>query len=357
MKTILSVVTQIWPLAFHVSQDSAKFDWIYFGRIALFVIALLANHTVSASPLRPVHTYSIVARDAATGELGVAVQSHWFAVGLMVPWAEAGVGAVATQSFIEPSYGMLGLQLMRAGKSAPEALRALIAIDELSTMRQVALVDALGRVSVHTGSGSIAEAGHRIGHGFVVQANLMLKPGVPDAMAQAYQREKGDLAERMLAALEAAQAIGGDLRGAQSAALIVVSGKATGQPWADKIFDLRIDDDPHPVDKIRHLLRLARAYRHMNNGDDAATKNDAATAMREYAAAEQILPDKATNGESVFWHAVCLVRLGRVVESLPLFRRAFAQDRNWMQLVRRMPKTKQLPDDPLLLKQILSVGP
>jgi uncharacterized Ntn-hydrolase superfamily protein len=171
------------------------------------------------------HTYSIVARDPETGQLGVAVQSHWFSVGAIVPWAEAGVGAVATQSFVEPSYGPLGLALMRAGKSAPEALKSLLASDAQADVRQVAMIDAQGRVASHTGVYCIAAAGHRIGANYSAQANLMLKETVWDAMAKAFESAKGDLADRLLSALEAAQGEGGDIRGKQSAAIVVVTGK------------------------------------------------------------------------------------------------------------------------------------
>src|SRR6185295_2337315 len=186
---------------------------------------------VANRPLRPVHTFSIVCRDPATGELGVAVQSHWFSVGSVVPWAEAGVGAVATQSFVDPSYGKNGLDLMRAGTSAPDALKMLLAKDSSRDVRQVAMIDARGRVAAHTGAKDIPAAGHIIGTNFSVQANLMLNETVWPAMAKAFTSAKGDLADRMMAALDAAQSAGGDIRGRQSAALIVVTGKPTGKPW------------------------------------------------------------------------------------------------------------------------------
>jgi uncharacterized Ntn-hydrolase superfamily protein len=301
---------------------------------------------------RPVHTYSIVARDSATGQLGVAVQSHWFSVGPIVPWAEAGVGAIATQSFVEASYGPLGLELLRSGRSAEEALRGLVAADPHPEVRQVAIVDARGGVAAHTGAKAIEAAGHITGSGFSVQANMMLQGTVPAAMAKAYREAEGDLAERLLRALEAAQAEGGDIRGQQSAAIIVVSGTATGRPWADRLIDLRIEDHPAPVPELRRLVHLARAYQHMNAGDEAVTRGDVDAALREYAAAEAMVPDEQTNGEMVFWHAVMLVNAGRVDESLPLFARAYAQDPNWRELVRRLPAAGQLPDDPAVIARI-----
>ena len=304
-------------------------------------------------PLRPVHTYSIVARDPATGELGVAVQSHWFSVGPIVAWAEAGVGAVATQSFVDPSYGKNGLDLMRAGKSAPDTLKELLGKDEAREVRQVAMIDAQGRVDAWTGKNDIQAAGHIVGQNFSVQANLMLNDKVWPAMARAFENAKGDLADRMLAALDAAQAAGGDIRGRQSAAMIVVTGKPTGQAWKDRTFDLRVDDSPEPLVELRRLVKLQRAYNHMNAGDLAVEKKDNEGALREYAAAEKLVPN---NAEMIYWHAVALVNMGRVEESLPLFRRVFAMDRNWITLTPRLPKAGLLPNDPKLIERIVSVG-
>jgi uncharacterized Ntn-hydrolase superfamily protein len=331
-------------------------------RRALAAASLLAaaSAAVAAQPSEPrkpprlAHTYSIVARDAQTGQLGVAVQSHWFSVGPIVPWAEAGVGAVATQSIVEASYGPLGLELMRAGKSAPDALKSLLAGDAQASLRQVAMIDAQGRVAAHTREHCIIAAGHRVGANYSAQANLMLKDTVWGAMARAFEGAKGDLADRLLAALEAAEAEGGDIRGKQSAAIIVVSGKPTGRPWADRLFDLRVEDHAEPVAELKRLVKLQRAYNHMNAGDEFFGKNDIAGAVREYGAAEALVPD---NVEMVFWHAVTLVNAGKTEEALPLFRRVFAADRNWATLVPRLPHSKMLPEDEKIIKQILSVAP
>jgi uncharacterized Ntn-hydrolase superfamily protein len=304
-------------------------------------------------PLRPVHTFSIVARDERTGEIGVAVQSHWFSVGAVVPWAEAGVGAVATQSFVDPSYGRNGLDLMRAGKSAPDALKELLAKDTARDVRQVAMIDAKGRVDAWTGAKDIPAAGHIVGSDFSVQANLMANERVWPAMAEAFRKTKGDLAERMMAALEAAQAAGGDIRGRQSAAIIVVTGKPTGKPWADRIFDLRVDDNPEPLKELRRLVNLQRAYNHMNAGDLAVERKDNEGALREYSAAERLVPD---NAEMIYWHAVALVNMNRVEESLTLFRKVFKMDRNWIELTPRLSKVGLLPDDPKLIERIVAAG-
>jgi len=326
---------------------------IGFGfAITLFVTKTRARSEIQLpKPLRPVHTFSIVARDPQTGDLGVAVQSHWFSVGPIVPWAEAGIGAVATQSFVDPSYGRNGLDLMRAGKSAPDALKELLQKDEGREVRQVAMIDSQGRVDAWTGKNDIQAAGHKVGQNYSVQANLMLNDKVWPAMALAFESAKGDLADRMLAALDAAQAVGGDIRGRQSAALIVVTGKPTGQPWKDRVFDLRVDDSPQPLQELRRLVTLQRAYNHMNAGDLAVEKKDNEGALREYGAAEKLVPDSA---EMIYWHAVALVNMGRVDDALPLFRKVFAKDRNWATLTPRLPKSGLLPDDPKLIERILN---
>ena len=315
---------------------------------------LLAGWALAGRPIRaesrPVHTYSIVARDSQTGQLGVAVQSHWFSVGSVVPWAEAGVGAVATQSFVDPSYGHLGLQLMRAGRSAPDALKGLLAADSNREVRQVAMIDAQGHVAAHTGTKNIQAAGHKVGKDYSVQANLMISDRVWPEMSKAFEEAKGDLADRMLAALDAAQAAGGDIRGRQSAALIVVAPKSSGRPWEDRIFDLRVEDSPEPLVELRRLVKLQRAYNHMNAGDLAVEHRDKEGGLREYSAAEALVPD---NAEMLFWHAVALVNMGNVNASLPLFRRAFAIDANWRTLTPRLPKAGLLPEDPKVLEKIL----
>lgn len=295
------------------------------------------------SPLRPVHTFSIVARDPATGDLGVAVQSHWFAVGTTVSWAEPGVGAVATQSFVDPAYGARGLERMRGGTPAPEALAALVAADDGREVRQVAFVDASGRVGAHTGGRCIEHAGHHIGAGYSVQANMMGTAAVVPAMARAYESTRGDLAQRMLAALDAAQAAGGDIRGCQSAALVVVRGTRSDRPWADRLFDLRVDDSPDPLAELRRLVGLARAYDHMNRGDVAVEKGDMAGALEHYGAAAKM---SGGDSEMLYWQAVALAGHGEVDRSIPLFRRVFAADPRWIELTRRLTRPGILPDTP-----------
>lgn len=302
---------------------------------------------------RPVHTYSIVARDPATGELGVAVQSHWFSVGSGVTWAEAGVGAVATQAFAEISYGKLGLDLMRAGRSAAEALRGLLAADHGRELRQVAMVDAHGGVAVHTGARTTAAAGHVVGNQFSVQANMMLNPSVWLAMAAAFESAGGELAGRMLAALEAAEGAGGDIRGRQSAAMLVVAARPSGRPWNDRIFDLRVDDHSDPLGELRRLVTLRRAYRCLGAGDAARVRDDTEAALREYHAATELAPESL---EIAFWKAVGLVNMGRVDDALPVFAGIFARDRNWIEFVRRLPASGLLPDAPRLLARIAAQG-
>ncbi|MCI0343223.1 MAG: DUF1028 domain-containing protein [Planctomycetales bacterium] len=283
---------------------------------------------------RPIHTYSIVARDSRTGEMGVAVQSHWFSVGPVCAFAMAGIGAVATQAFAEPLYGPRGLMAMRRGIAAARALRALVARDPERDVRQVAMVDRRGRVAAHTGRRCLEWAGHRVGRGFSVQANMMVGPRVVPAMARAYRTARGDLAERLLRSLEAAQAAGGDVRGQQSAALVLVAARETGSYLGDRIYDLRVEDHPRPLQELRRLLDLARAYRRMETGDEALARGDAHGMLREYGAAARALPG---NPEIAFWNALALARNGGLARARPVFRRVFARDRNWRTLLERLP--------------------
>ncbi|GAB5413153.1 MAG: hypothetical protein Cons2KO_07560 [Congregibacter sp.] len=337
--------------------------------IALLLLAVLSGITAARSPdfepsatlskgsqaaaRRPVSTYSIVARDAKTGELGVAVQSHWFNVGNGVLWAEPGIGAVATQSFMDPNYGPLGLQLMRAGKRAEDALSALVSIDEFAGARQVGMVDARGNVANHTGEQSIEAYCDLAGDGFTAQANLMHKPTVCDAMAAAYESAEGDLAERLMVALEAAEGERGDIRGKQSAALLVVSGDASLPAWGGRRFDLRVEDHPEPLVEMRRLITMNRAYQNMNAGDEHMTAGNIEEAVKSYRAAAQLVPD---SHEMVFWQAATLAAAGEVDRAMPLFARAFEDWPLWRELVPRLPAAGLLPDDPALIEQILSVG-
>ncbi len=322
--------------------------------LVVLVLACTAPLPAREVARRPVATYSIVARDSVTGEIGVAVQSHWFSVGSAVPWAEAGVGAVATQSFTDPSYGALGLELMRAGRSAPDALRGLVAADPDSAVRQVAMIDARGRAAAFTGKRTIVAAGHRVGAGYSVQANLMEKPAVWPAMAQAYERAKGDLAERLLQALEAAERAGGDIRGRQSAAILVVAGTPTGRPWADRLMDLRVEDHSAPLVELRRLVTLSRLYRRMNEGDDWTTKGDMAKAVTAYNQAIGLLPDSATNGEAVFWTGISLAAARREREAIPYLARAYAVHPAWADLVPRLPDAGLLPGDQTLVRRLVA---
>jgi uncharacterized Ntn-hydrolase superfamily protein len=324
----------------------------HFFLFSTMVASLTANAQVFnlQNPLS--HTYSIVAFDPATGEMGAAVQSHWFSVGTIVIWGEAGVGVVATQSFVNPAFGPSGLSLMQQGFGAEQTLKMLITGDEGRDFRQLALLDATGKSSSYTGSKCVESAGHIVGEGYAVQANLMLNDQIWPAMASAFEASKGQpLAERMVAALLAAEAAGGDIRGKQSAALLVVNAKSTGKPWIDRSIDLRVDDHPSPLEELSRLLTVHRAYQHMNAGDLAVEKNDFQLAMREYGAAENLQPQ---NEEMQYWHAIALVNLGRVEEALPIFRKVFQKNKNWAILTPRLLKNGLLTADEKTLSQILA---
>jgi uncharacterized Ntn-hydrolase superfamily protein len=310
-------------------------------------------------PLFLAHTYSIVAYDPERNQFGVAVQSHYFCVG-SVAWAEAGVGAIATQAFLDVSYGPLGLALLRAGKTAEQSLNGLLASDPQADLRQVAMVDTKGNVATHTGQRCIAEAGHKQGTHYSVQANLMLNNTVWDAMAHAYESASGDLAERMLVALEAAEAEGGDIRGKQSAALLVVSGQLTAAPWNGRVLDLRVDDNPEPLKELRRLFAISRAYAHAQTASEIL--NDKARddtrfdlAAREFEKATQT-SEMEGNPELLFWHAVDLVSAERLEAALRLFKHVFDANPLWRDLVPRIAGSGLIPNDATLIERILQVA-
>ncbi len=298
-------------------------------------------------------TYSIVARDPETGQMGVAVQSHYFSVGPIVPWAEAGVGAVATQAHVDVSYGPKGLELIRAGTPAGRALGVLVFADKEADHRQVAMVDAMGRAVAHTGEKCIAEAGDRQGEGVSVQANMMRNPTVPDAMLAAYENASGDLAERMLAALDAAEAEGGDIRGRQSAALLVVKGRASEKPWEDRLIDLGAEDSPEPLAELRRLVAMRRGYDAVERAEQAALQGDMETAAREYALAETNVGE---NVEASFWAAVSLAAAGQEEQGRALLQRSVSDHDGWAELLRRLPAAGLFPDDPDLIERLLARG-
>jgi uncharacterized Ntn-hydrolase superfamily protein len=326
-------------------------------RILLIVISVMILTTgilpaqiINGEPFT--HTYSIVARDENTGDVGVAVQSHWFSVGSIVSWAEAGVGAIATQSLVNVSFGPRGLALLKEGKNATQTLEILLAEDEGREFRQVAIIDINGNVAVHTGSKCIAHAGHIKGKNYSVQANMMLNKKVWPAMSEAFEQAEGPLAERMLAALQAAEAAGGDIRGQQSASILVVRAKATGKIWEDRMIDLRVEDHPEAAQEIGRVLRVYRAYEHMNKGDLALEHGDEKMALEEYGAAQKMFPE---NIEMRYWHAVSLANIGRIDKALPMFKTIFQQDENWLELTKRIAMNQMLNVSEDELTKILNV--
>ena len=318
--------------------------------LPLVLLAVLPHR----APSPVAHTFSIVARDSATGEMGVAVQSHYFSVGPIVPWAEAGVGAVATQSLVLVDYGPNGLALMRRGLTAPQALDSLVKADSASNVRQVAMVDAHGNVAAHTGDHCIPDAGQHVGRGYSVQANLMANDQVWPAMAAAYEKAKGDLAERLLQALEAGQHAGGDIRGQQSAAIVVVKAQSTGKPWADRIMDLRVEDNPEPIKELRRLVRLRRAYNLEDAGDNAVAAKQPEEALKMYEQASALAPDVV---ELQFWAAVSMYTNGREKEALALFKRVFERESRWVPLVPRLARVGLFPDDPKRIAEVQAQAP
>lgn len=302
--------------------------------LLFFSMPLQAQFFRSSEPFA--HTFSIVGRDPKTGEMAVAVQSHWFSVGTAVSWGEAGVGVVATQSFVNKSFGIRGLALLKEGKNPQQALEELLQNDPGKEVRQVAILDTRGRVATHTGKNCIDDAGHLNGENFSVQANMMLNKSIVPAMEKAWHtNSRQSLPERMVSVLKAAQAAGGDIRGKQSAALLVVRGEATDEPWDDRTVDLRVDDAEQPIQELERLLKTYRAYEHMNRGDLDVEHGRMEQAMDEYRAAMNLFPE---NLEMQYWTAITLASNKKIKEASAMLQKIYQQDQNWRELTRRLPK-------------------
>ena len=316
-----------------------------------FLCLFFADPT-TASAFRPselAHTYSIVAVDPETGEMGGAVQSHWFSVGSTVIWGEPGVGVVATQSLVRIDYGPLGLEAMAKGEAPAAALARLAAADEGRAVRQVAMVDTKGRVAAHTGKSCIQHACDLQGEGVSVQANLMLKDTVCTAMLKAYRETKGPLAERLLAALKAAEAEGGDLRGRQSASILVVKTDKPKKPWEGVVMDLRVEDHSEPVAELARLIHVHRAYERMNESDVALEHGETQRALKLSQEAVAMLPGQL---EPRFWQAFNLIKLGKTDEGLAIWKDIMKADPNWKVLPERLVQCGLLDRDEALLKKV-----
>jgi len=322
--------------------------YIYLVVLLISFLPCYSQQYKTNEPLA--HTFSIVARDANTGEMAVAVQSHWFSVGTVVSWGEAGVGVIATQSFVNKSFGPRGLELLKNGKSPEEAVKFLLGDDAGESVRQLAILDKTGRVATHTGKNCIAEASHKTGDNFSVQANMMLNDKVIPAMENAWLTNASlPLGERMVAVLKAAQAVGGDIRGKQSAALLVVRGEATDEPWNDRLIDLRVDDGEDPIREIERLLKVHRAYEHMNLGDLHAEKGDMKSAMEEYQAAMKMFPQ---NLEMQYWTAIMLASNSDIKKASSMLQAIYKKDPNWRELTNRLPKVGLLTVSESDLKEL-----
>ena len=310
----------------------------------LFIISWHTNAQFNSKSEPFAHTFSIVARDSKTGEMAVAVQSHWFSVGSIVAWGEAGVGVLATQSFVNKSFGIRGLGWLKQGKSPQEAMNLLLQDDAGREYRQVAMVDTQGRVASFTGKSCIAEAAHLNGDGFSVQANMMLNNKVVPAMYAAWNGNSNlPLAERMIAVIKAAQEAGGDIRGKQSAVLVVVAPTAGQEPWNDRLIDLRVDDSKDPIAELDRLLKVFRAYEHMNAGDLYIEKGEMEKAMNEYQAAMKMFPE---NLEMQYWTAIALATKKDIKQASALLKKIYKKDPNWRELTKRLPTAGLLAVSP-----------
>jgi len=301
----------------------------------------------------PVATYSIVARDPGDGQLGVAVQSHYFAVGSISPHAEAGVGALTIQSFAKASYKTEGLRLIREGASAQEALAALRSRDANAEYRQSAIVDSRGRVAASTGKRCIPEAGHQCGEGYVCLGNMLRRPGIWMQMAEAFEAAKGEFVDRLILSLEAGQSAGGDVRGRRSAAVIVVKAASSGDPDRDMPFNLRVEDHDHPLRELDRLITLKKAFHHNSTGDHHLRNGDVRAALREFSLAVSMAP---AHEELVFWQAVAMAVAGFEKEAAPLFLELFETSESWRLLAERVARSDYLPAGSTALDEILRSG-
>ena len=278
-------------------------------------------------------TYSIVARDEATGHLGVAAQSCYFALGSVLPWARAGVGAVATQSMVDPGYGPRCLDLLAQGMGAADALAQVRAADEGREVRQVGVVSAAGEVSSFTGAQCIDHVGHAEGNGYSAQANMMAGDGVCEAMAAAFEATNGSLATRLVAALVAAEGKGGDARGQMSAALIVVEGDRRAHPWEGVLTDVRVDHHPDPLTELARLARVAEAYHLCDVAEEALVQGDVAAALSGAEAGLALLPGE---GNLLLSYIAALIGVGRLNEAAAEAQRLVASRPPWEGVMRAL---------------------
>ena len=304
--------------------------------IVFSIISIIGNAQMMKQNEPLAHTYSIVARDEKTGEIAIGVQSHWFSVGTVVSWAEAGVGAVATQSFVNVSFGQRGLALLKLGFTPQKVLDSLLSDDSGREVRQVAIIDTFGNVATHTGKNCIQFADHKNGQNFSVQANMMLNDKVTADMEKAWNLNAGKrLPERIVEVLKAAQLAGGDIRGKQSAALLVVKPRSTGKIWEDRYIDLRVDDHVSPILELERLLKVFRAYEYMNEGDLLMENKDMNGAMTAYNAAMKLFPQ---NLEMKYWTAITLANNKETDKAISLLKKIYAKDANWRELTKRIRK-------------------
>ena len=296
-------------------------------------------------------TYSIVARDPKTGQLGVAVQSHYFSVGSVVTWARAGVGAVATQAMAEVSYGPLGLELMASGSSAGEALERLLRRDKKRETRQVAMVDSKGRVAAHTGAQCIPFAGNAFGDGYSCQGNIMRSKKVWTAMGGAYEKNADiPLPERLVAALEAGERAGGDARGKQSSAMLVVDGKRRPMAWQGRVVELRVEDSPDPIGELKRLLRYQRGYGWVDKGDNYLSSKRYKDALDAYGKGLRLVPEVRELG---YWVGLSMLKTKQRKKGMSMLRRVFREEPEWAEITKRMSKARTFAIDRKSLDELL----
>jgi uncharacterized Ntn-hydrolase superfamily protein len=301
--------------------------------LALIIIVFVINQPSvcqehDKSPFA--HTFSILAYDSVSGDMAVAVQSHWFSVGTTVAWGEAGVGVIATQAVTNIEFGPRGLYLLKSGMSPQQVLDTLLKSDPEREIRQVAILDKHGNTAVYTGKNCVSEAGFYKGRFFSTQANMVKDRNVWKEMAKAFETGQGSFEEKIVSALDAGQSVGGDIRGKQSACLLVVKATPTGKSWIDRKVDLRVDDNEAPIKELSRLVKIHNAYSKMNLGYYALAKGNLNEADAYINTAQGLYPE---NRELSFWYAVELCNIGEIDRALPIFRQTFQTDPNWKNII------------------------
>jgi uncharacterized Ntn-hydrolase superfamily protein len=294
-------------------------------------------------------TFSIVAFDPITKDLGVAVQSRYFSVGSVVPWAESGVGAIATQSFVNVSYGPRGLELLKEGLNVEDVIGRLTRDDEGKEFRQLGIIDSKGNASAFTGWRCLEWAGSIVGKNYTAQGNILAGEDVVKGMSQKFESTKGELADKLVAALEGGQEGGGDARGRQSAALLVVRKNVGRAGYGDRYIDLRVEDHPEPIAELKRLLVMHRVYRLIDDGEEKMATGDPEGGLSMIKEAVSLGP---SIDDAHIDLGVIYLKLGKRDEALKAFGQALKLNPRMKTMIKQLPGAGLMEKDPEIFKEL-----